>query len=136
MELNQAERTKLDKFFTDHKSVLPSDRSVPISDGDVLTFKASKVDDLLEVVPARAGIPSFVNLKLVNGDTIAASQIAKYRNNGLGLQGATAEERLRNFAEKILTSDNGVEIIVDRIKTLPSTDLNKQYKVTMWKPLD
>ena len=106
----------------DHK---PSNRQFPTFKGDVFTLtvsKDTKMENILIKVPSdNANIGDWAAVQFDGGARLSYTQLFARANNGLGLEGATDDERMQDFIIRAYKNDK-ISVKIKDIKYRPSSD--------------
>lgn len=141
------ERTALDTainaVLSQRTGDAPTNVSQPFMAGDVLTFTLAenKTADTLVVYHAPqvqangTVINEYIAVRTNDGRELSQTQLCRRQGNGLGLEGDTPDDRLRNFLA-IVQERRTLQIRIADARVLPST--NPQWngtRVITWEPI-
>ena len=134
---------EISKILSQRTGEAPTNVSQPFMDGDVLTFALKgeeTADKLLAYHPARVQngntINEYFGVVTSDGREVSQTQLCRRTGNGLGLEGATPDERLEDFLA-LVQEKRKVNIKVSKSRVLPST--NPEWngtRVITWEPIE
>lgn len=134
---------EISKILSQRTGEAPTNVSQPFMDGDVLTFALKgeeTADILLAYHPARVQngntINEYFGVVTSDGREVSQTQLCRRTGNGLGLEGATPDERLEDFLA-LVQEKRTVKIKVSKSRVLPST--NPEWngtRVITWEPIE
>ena len=134
---------EIGKILAKRTGEAPTNVSQPFMDGDVLTFalkEGQTADTLLAYHPAQVQgantIREYIAVVTSDGRELSQTQLCRRTGNGLGLEGATPDERLEDFLA-LVQEKRTVKIKVSKSRVLPST--NPEWngtRVITWEPIE
>ena len=134
---------EISKILSQRTGEAPTNVSQPFMDGDVLTFALKgeeTADKLLAYHPARVQngntINEYFGVVTADGREVSQTQLCRRTGHGLGLEGETPDDRLKDFLA-LVQDKRTIKIKVSKSRVLPST--NPEWngtRVITWEPIE
>lgn len=132
----------IDAVLAKRTGAAPTNVSQPFMDGDILKFTLAEgetADKLVKYNPAQVQgentISEYVSLVTSDGREISQTQLCRRQGNGLGLEGETPDDRLKDFLT-LVQEKRTVNIKVAKSRVLPSTNPAwNGTRVITWEPI-